>query len=1337
MKNTISNQLRRLSVILALFGMTLGILFPLNSVQRVAASEKTVAPVEIQKPDAAQVEKKLGGIPVYFEENRGQQDKRVKYMTRGGGTQMFLTATEAVYVLRGQEPKGGHGDTEMERLGDLTSPHLPLSASPRLPISSSPRPATAVYMRLAGANDEANFAATQPLEHKTNYFKGAESDWRTDISNYQTITAENIYEGVDIVWQGKEQGNVQYDFVVKPNANPNAIAWEIEGASNVSIDADGSLVIETELGVMKQSKPFTYQETEGVKSEVSSHWSIDGNQQLTNDKGQRTFRVQYDVSDYDSSKALTIDPTVNLSNLAFSTFLGGGGDDQGNAIAVDNLGNTYVTGYTNSQLFPTTAGTVDTAHNGGQDVFVSKLNAAGSSLVYSTFIGGDSDDVGNGIEVDSVGNVFVTGYTFDTTTDYPTTLGAFDTTHNGNYDVFVSRLNAAGSSLVYSTFLGGDSTDVGYGIAVDSAGNAFVTGSTFDTTTDYPTTVGAFDTTHNGNYDVFVSRLNGAGSSLVYSTFLGGDSNDFANGIAVDSAGNAFVTGNTLDAITDYPTTVGAFDTIHNGNADVFVTKLNAAGSSLVYSTFLGGDSTDVGTGIEVDSLGNAFVTGHTRDTITDYPTTVGAFDTTHNGTSDVFVSKLNAAGSSLVYSTFIGGDFDDLGFGIAVDSAGNAFVTGYTFDATTDYPTTILAFDTTHNGNADVFVSKLNAAGSSLVYSTFIGGDSNDLGYGIAVDSAGNAFVTGNTFDGATDYPTTNEAFQSFHEGNGDAFVTKLGDYSITGKVIDPTGLPLANVMIAMSGPSSSNMITGPDGQFRFLNTSQFYNHTITATRSGYSINPALFNIIGLNINRELIFVGTPGSPTGGGGGQLRFENLVYNKSENGSTVTATVRRTGQLTTTEPVTVDYETSNQTAIAGQDYVGTSGVLTFTVGDNSKTITIPITNDSTLEPREDFKITLSNPTNDAEIEPNRAIAIINILDEDLKNGNLLISEFRQRGRLGANDEYIKIFNPNDFDITINAADDSTGMTLAKDVNGVLTAVATIPNLVTIASRGHYLLTNNNPLGGFSLIDYPTGNGSTTSTGDQTFSANINDNANLVLLKTANNAAFNAGNVVDAVGFNGSWTSEGRSLPTISPENGENCYVRKLTPNGLQDTGSNLQDFMLISNHAQSFGNNEGGKIYSILGSPAPETSDSLSQMKASEVSFTEIGTENWDNTPIPNGAFGMLTMYRRITNNTSEPITRLRLRAIEFPTAGSASQKRYSSRPDFRLLSSTDDGTFKGVTLAADRLQPNGGGINSTLSIDSITANNPLNAGESVTVAIKFGVMRYGRHPFQVAIEGMK
>ena len=342
-------------------------------------------------------------------------------------------------------------------------------------------------------------------------------------------------------------------------------------------------------------------------------------------------------------------------------------------------------------------------------------------------------------------------------------------------------MNSTGSGLVYSTYLGGGNYDYGWGIAIDGSGNAYVTGYTLST--NYPITAGAFLTTFGGNYDAFVTKLNSTGSGLVYSTYIGGGGSEYGRGIAIDGSWNAYVTGNTQS--TDYPITAGAFQTTFSGGSwDVFVTKLNSTGSGLVYSTYLGGSDFERGEGIAVDVSGNAYVTGVT--TSTNYDITAGAFQTTFGGgTYDAFVTKLNSTGNGLVYSTYLGGSDFERGEGIAVDVSGNAYLTGNT--GSINYDITAGAFQTTFGGGSwDAFVTKLNSTASALLYSTYLGGSSDDSGPGIAVDGSGNAYVTGQT--NSTDYPITAGAFQTtFGGGGSDAFVSKLGICSNTTSTISP----------------------------------------------------------------------------------------------------------------------------------------------------------------------------------------------------------------------------------------------------------------------------------------------------------------------------------------------------------------------------------------------------------------------------------------------------------------------------------------------------------------------------------------------------------------------
>jgi hypothetical protein len=335
------------------------------------------------------------------------------------------------------------------------------------------------------------------------------------------------------------------------------------------------------------------------------------------------------VSTYDRSKDLVIDP------LIYSTYIGGSDWDEGYGIAVDGSGNAYVTGFTESTNYDITTGAFQTTIGGGRDLFVTKLNANGTGLMYSTYLGGSGSDEGYSIAVDGSGNAYVTGYT--QSTNYDITTGAFQTTNGGSVDVFVTKLNATGTGLIYSTYLGGSDLDIGYGIAVDGSGNAYVTGYT--QSTNYDITTGAFQTTNGGSVDVFVTKLNATGTGLIYSTYLGGSDYDFGLGIAVDGSGSAYVTGYTSS--TNYHITTGAFQTTNGGDRDVFVTKLNATGTGLMYSTYLGGSGSDEGYSIAVDGSGSAYVTGHT--TSTNYDITIGAFQTTYGGGSaDVFVTKLD-----------------------------------------------------------------------------------------------------------------------------------------------------------------------------------------------------------------------------------------------------------------------------------------------------------------------------------------------------------------------------------------------------------------------------------------------------------------------------------------------------------------------------------------------------------------------------------------------------------------------------------------------------------------------------------------------------------------------
>jgi len=752
----------------------------------------------VPKPQAV---KAYGQLPLSFEANRGQTDQRVKFLSHGSGYSLFLNGDEAVLALK----KPGGSTARDQQL----KPAVPSAGPPAV-----------VRMKLVGANAAAKVTGLTELPGKSNYFIGNDpKKWRTNVPNYAKVKYTSVYPGVDLVYYGNQR-QLEYDFVVQPGADPRQIALQLVAPASsrdaakaktaaLRIDKNGNSVVATEGGEVIFHKPVVYQPATDNGQWTKDKHFVSGNYVLKND------RLTFEVASYDKTKPLVIDPT-----LAYSTYLGGSGDDFGSGIAIDPSGNAYVTGGTVSADFPNTGGAFQTTYGGNMDAFVAKLNATGSALLYSTYLGGSGEDFAVGMAIDSAGNAYVTGFTwaFNGPPNFPTTAGAFQTTSSG-ISAFVSKLSGSGSALLYSTYLGGSSYASASGISVDASGSAYVTGITQG---GFPTTAGAFQTTYHGGEDSFVSKLNAAGSALIYSTYLGGSSLDDVFAIAVDGSGNAYVTGVT--GSTDFPTTPGAFQTTYGGHGNAFVSKLNASGSALRYSTFLGGrgdpnSGYDAGESIAVDALGNAYITGGTVSS--DFPTTPGAFQTIYGGTGvlgnpnsgDAFVSNLNVTGSALLYSTYLGGSGSDVGNGIAVDALGNAYVTGFT--RSTDFPTTAGALQTTYGGNGDAFVSKLNASGSALLYSTYLGGskteENADFGPaygGIAIDAAGHAYVAGSTE--SSDFPTTTGAFRTTFGGINDAFVSK---FSFSPIALFPSSLNFGiQLLNTTSSPKTVALTNGGD---------------------------------------------------------------------------------------------------------------------------------------------------------------------------------------------------------------------------------------------------------------------------------------------------------------------------------------------------------------------------------------------------------------------------------------------------------------------------------------------------------------------------------------------
>ncbi|WP_348304063.1 SBBP repeat-containing protein [Methanothrix sp.] len=583
----------------------------------------------------------------------------------------------------------------------------------------------------------------EQLPGRANFFIGNDStQWISDIPTFGSIRYKEIYPGVDLVFKGTE-GYLKHELALNPGADLSGIILTYSGQDNLSLAEDGSLLIRTSAGNLTDSVPVCYQEINGSRE------MVEGRYRLVGDNG-----VGFEIVDYDRRYRLVIDPA-----LAYSTYLGGSSDDSGLSLALDSSGNAYVTGYTASTNYPT-KDPLQASNAGSNDVFVAKINSAGSALSYSTYLGGGGYDYAKGIAVDSSGNAYVTGYT--ASTNFPT-KNPLQASNAGSNDAFIAKINSAGSALSYSTYLGGSGEDNGERIAVDGSGNAYVTGYTGSTS--FPTK-NPIQASKAGLWDAFVSKINSAGSALVYSTYLGGGSSEYGLGIALDGSSNAYITGPTYS--TNFPTT-NPLQASNGGEMDAFVSKINSAGSALTYSTYLGGSFNDFAEGIAVDSRGNAYVTGYTISN--DFPTQ-NPIQALKDGSFDAFVTKINSAGSGLAYSTYLGGSGDCFAHGIAVDGWGNAIVTGDTSSA--DFPTRN-PLQASNGGSHDIFVTMINAAGSALSFSTYLGGVNYDYAKGIAIDDFGKTYLTGYTE--SNNFPTQNP-LQPANAGYKDAFVAAI-DFS------------------------------------------------------------------------------------------------------------------------------------------------------------------------------------------------------------------------------------------------------------------------------------------------------------------------------------------------------------------------------------------------------------------------------------------------------------------------------------------------------------------------------------------------------------------------------
>lgn len=687
----------------------------------------------------------LARLPLRFEANAGQANPETRYLARGAGYQIAMTRSGAALMLR-----KNRNDADVIRLE-------PTSATASDPVGE---------LQLPGV---------------TNYLIGKNpSGWRVGVTGFGAIRYPQLYPGVDLVYHGNG-GQLEFDFVLAPHADAGAIGLRASGARGVRITPAGELLIETAGGEVAFHRPVVYQVEGGNRIGVEGAFRLaaDGT-------------IHFALGSYDHSRELVIDPT-----LEYSTYLGNNSWDI-TAIAVDSSGNAYVTGQATSADFPVTPGSISSTFL-ENTAFVTKMNPSGTALIYSTFLGGSGTsygDSGAAIAVDAAGEAYVTGTTY--AANFPVTTGAYQSKNaavSGESTTFFAKLNASGTALLYSTFLGGSITDRATGLTIDSKLNAYVSG--FAYSSDFPTTTGVLQKTnkslaHDG-WNAFVSKINPAASgaaSLVYSTYLGGsDENTPPSGaqirIAVDSTGDAYI-GSSVNS-TDYPVTTSAYQSTNRGAAvgggsNLAISELNPTATKLLYSTYLGGSGAgyrgDTAGGFAISSSGNIFLAGSTWET--NFPVTKGAFQSTNktggNVASTCFVARLNPAASgvaSLVYSTYLGGSggfSGDAANSVAVDASGDAYVTGTT--PSSDFPVTSNAFQGALNPNAatfnqaNAFFTELNPTGTALKYSTYFGGNGSDVGTGVSVTSTGNVYLAGYT--NSANFPVTKDSYQTVFNAPG-----------------------------------------------------------------------------------------------------------------------------------------------------------------------------------------------------------------------------------------------------------------------------------------------------------------------------------------------------------------------------------------------------------------------------------------------------------------------------------------------------------------------------------------------------------------------------------------
>ena len=745
-----------------------------------------------------QVQTGYGKLSLAFEANKGQTDPRVQFLSRGSGYSVFLTAGGMVLSLRPTESvvPSTVADTSAKVAAAATAGLVPKNAVAAKPV------ATMVF-NLVGAASNPKAVGEDPLPTKVNYFIGNDPrKWQTNVQTYGRVRYENVYPGIDLLYYGNNR-QVEYDFVIAPGSDANKIEFSVKGADALNIDAEGNLVLAKGTSQLRFQAPGVYQGVNGSRVKVVGSYSV-----------KDSSHIGFTVAPHDNSKTLVIDPV-----LVYSTFLGGRDDDQGEAIAVDSIGNAYVTGITNSPDFPLAS--PGNFNPNQQRIFIAKLDVSGSTLLYVDYFGGTSgSDSPYGIAVDSQGSAYVAGLA--ESSDF-SVLNAYQATKGGFANAFLTKFSADGSSFVYSTYLGGSNFDYAQAIGVDSAGEATLAGlatsHNFPLANAYQSVVAPDQNSNWGDY-AFFSRFSADGSSLVYSSYLAGNLDQYCvnecgpytdiTGLALDGSGNLYVVGNT--STTNFPTTPGAYLTTYPGlfNTYVpFISKFDTLGA-IAYSSYFGGTLSSQATAVAVDSSGFAYVTGYDQGG-DGFPVTATTIcDPNSEYCSGIFIAKFDTAGATLAYSTYLGQNNNGVGQAIQVDANGNGYVIGSDNSGGQFMPVNPIEG---YSGNGDMLIVEIDPLASTQLFATFLGGGVYDHPTGLALDNSGATYVTGVTQ--SSNFPVTQSAFQSSFGGQSDAFVVKIASADAPAFTVGPSFLQFSTLNVGVtSSPQSAvlrNMGSAP----------------------------------------------------------------------------------------------------------------------------------------------------------------------------------------------------------------------------------------------------------------------------------------------------------------------------------------------------------------------------------------------------------------------------------------------------------------------------------------------------------------------------------------------